>query len=914
MNYLLLSCIACLVFNSAKSQIISITNLGTTYSQNFNSLDTNTTASTNMPNGWSILENGGTATTSYRSGTGSSNTGDTYSFGAAGGTDRSLGSVASGTVQSRFGALFVNKSNATITSVSISLTMEQWRFGGARTSADSMYFSYGTNNGSLATGNWNTVSSLTMISKILGGATTGGALNGNDTANQNLYSYTITGLTIAANDTLYIRWVDPNVTGSDDGLSIDDFSFVAYGSSTPVGPASVSSLNSSNITTNSLKLTWTKPSTYIDSTMQTLVFIKQGSAITQGTPTYIASTYLANTNFTGNGTKYQNDTNAKCVLNSDSNNVSISGLNPSTNYYVLVYVVRKSDTAYSASVTQSVSTLTSGPIGVSSILFIAAQTNAIIKWTQDTSYKKNLHTTLLYLKQASSITSGTPTKNPLLINSNPVFLNGSKYQNDTNAYCMYKGDTNFVSVSGLTAGTSYYILAYVVSDVDSNYSNPTSGNGTTYSVASSPVSAITFTGTSTTAATIAWTKPTEYTNSSFTTLVFVKQASAITAGTPTKTVSYYTASPYVSLGFGTKYQNDTSARCVYKGDTNFVNISFITNSAPYYVLVYIVHDADSVYSTSATGTGSALPPPPPPPYFNIGQINTTNATTGNPDSLNVRVGLRGIAYGINRSQTGGTQFLMRDNTGGITVSNTSTFGYGVVEGDSIMVAGSVSTTRGLVIVTTLDTIKLLGTGKPIKIPVPVLTMNEASENDLVILDSVKLLPTTDTTWKVNGTYNVITKTHDTVGVKIYTNTLIAGTTIPPTHKLTIIGMGGQSSPSLTAPFAFKGYYIIPRKSADIISVDTPSHAGINEVNTVTYFNVYPNPVNDNLAIHFISKINTTATIEVVDLVGKMLYTTSQKINVNENAIYINTANLNSGIYFVRMNMNGEILTRKIIKQ
>src|SRR6185436_2989573 len=73
---------------------VSISTFGTPVTQNFDSLVSSGTGTLpgNTPAGWGFSESGTNADTSYIAGTGSSNTGNTYSFGsAAAPTDRALG-------------------------------------------------------------------------------------------------------------------------------------------------------------------------------------------------------------------------------------------------------------------------------------------------------------------------------------------------------------------------------------------------------------------------------------------------------------------------------------------------------------------------------------------------------------------------------------------------------------------------------------------------------------------------------------------------------------------------------------------------------------------------------------------------------------------------------------------------------
>src|SRR6476619_2522247 len=121
----------------AHGQCVSLTSLGTAYTQNFDTLSNTAGSTTNnltIP-GWAMTETGGGARDNeqYAVDTGGSTTGDTYSYGAAGSTDRALGELRSGTLIPNFGAAFTNNSGATITSLLISYDGEQWRLGSVHT-------------------------------------------------------------------------------------------------------------------------------------------------------------------------------------------------------------------------------------------------------------------------------------------------------------------------------------------------------------------------------------------------------------------------------------------------------------------------------------------------------------------------------------------------------------------------------------------------------------------------------------------------------------------------------------------------------------------------------------------------------------------------------------------------------------
>lgn len=203
-----------------------------TYSQDFNTLANGPDPAglyTTLPAGWRISESGTGSRNDgkYAIGTGSSTTGDTYSFGAAtGDTERAFGQLRSGSLISVIGAAFTNRMSLPITKLDVAYTGEQWRLGAVRTgTADRMDFQYSLDATSLTTGTWIDVDALDLTSPITTG--TAGLLNGNLPANRRGLSATIVA-NVPAGGTVFIRWTDFDVPSSDDGLAIDDFTLKPY--------------------------------------------------------------------------------------------------------------------------------------------------------------------------------------------------------------------------------------------------------------------------------------------------------------------------------------------------------------------------------------------------------------------------------------------------------------------------------------------------------------------------------------------------------------------------------------------------------------------------------------------------------------------------------------------------------------
>ena len=73
------------------------------------------------------------------------------------------------------------------------------------------------------------------------------------------------------------------------------------------------------------------------------------------------------------------------------------------------------------------------------------------------------------------------------------------------------------------------------------------------------------------------------------------------------------------------------------------------------------------------------------------------------------------------------------------------------------------------------------------------------------------------------------------------------------------------------------------------------------------FNIYPNPVNDNLYIETQTQI-LTQTIEIYDAFGRQ-----QLIANGQQPTAIDVTNLNSGVYFIKIKTNDGVITKRFVK-
>lgn len=202
------------------------------YSQNFDTLASSGTAQSTLPAGWELSESGTNANATYDTDTGSSTTGNTYSYGSAASTDRAFGGLQSGSLIPTIGAGFTNNGSTPIISVAIGYTGEQWRLGAAGRQ-DRIDFQYSTNATSVGDGTatWTDVNTLDFSSPV---TLSVGAKDGNLAANRTVISAVSFSVTVNVGSNLFIRWTDFNATGADDGLAVDDFTLVPTFATVPV--------------------------------------------------------------------------------------------------------------------------------------------------------------------------------------------------------------------------------------------------------------------------------------------------------------------------------------------------------------------------------------------------------------------------------------------------------------------------------------------------------------------------------------------------------------------------------------------------------------------------------------------------------------------------------------------------------
>ena len=352
-----------------------------------------------------------------------------------------------------------------------------------------------------------------------------------------------------------------------------------------------------NITSNSVRIQFNKPTDYKNNLHTVLIFLKKGSTITANDPVRSVNYYQADSNFTGSGTAYEFDT-ATCVYKGDGNLVNIVGLEPLTRYIAMGFCISDGDSLYSDStISTSFVTTSTAPGQAFGFQFTATSTTSIrLNWTRNPNYNVANHTTVVFLKELAAVTVGVNNKNPYLYFPDTNFTAlSTSYQNDAAAKCVFNGDTTFVNVSGLKPGTRYYAYLLGANVIDSVYSNASLVNGFTLSNGPPPVTQFRFTGRLENNSTVSWVKPAGYNNATHDILVFMrKDTMNLSFAAGVKDPNTYTADSV--FGGGTGFEYDPLAKCIYRGDANSVNVSNLVINSRYYLVAFAVRSDSGYYS------------------------------------------------------------------------------------------------------------------------------------------------------------------------------------------------------------------------------------------------------------------------------------------------------------------------------
>jgi len=202
--------------------------------EDFNSLTSGDWNNGTTVTGWYAKTDATASIAGYEASTGTSTQGALYAFGIDGTnplSDRALGMVASnsftgssGSGKGYIGWRIRNNTGSTIESITVTWTGEQWRQqNNAAAHTLELDYQIGALVTDLTAGSWTTANSV--FTSPITGASGATELDGNAAANRVVdIEAIISGVSIAPNQEIMLRWVDINDLYNDHALAIDDVS------------------------------------------------------------------------------------------------------------------------------------------------------------------------------------------------------------------------------------------------------------------------------------------------------------------------------------------------------------------------------------------------------------------------------------------------------------------------------------------------------------------------------------------------------------------------------------------------------------------------------------------------------------------------------------------------------------------
>jgi PKD repeat protein len=148
-------------------------------------------------------------------------------------------------------------------------------------------------------------------------------------------------------------------------------------------------------------------------------------------------------------------------------------------------------------------------------------------------------------------------------------------------------------------------------------------------------------------------------------------------------------------------------------------------------------------------------------------------------------------------------------------------------------------------------------------------------------------------------------------------------TVPNTNSFFVPSNGNWSSQSinigaqyLVSDFRFKIVLINDNgNNVYFDNININSVVGINEITELNNFNIYPNPFNERATIELNLNKDAEVSIQLVDVLGKKVRQIASKTKLGgsiNHKFEIQKNNLNTGLYFVKTTVNGNIQLKRIL--
>ena len=260
-------------------------------------------------------------------------------------------------------------------------------------------------------------------------------------------------------------------------------------------------------------------------------------------------------------------------------------------------------------------------------------------------------------------------------------------------------------------------------------------------------------------------------------------------------------------------------------------------------------------------------------------------------TIDMPLEITGIVHGIDLQGDNPVQFTIIDQTGGVGLFSTESFGYVVNEGDEVTVQGVMDQFNGLAQIEP-DTIIFNSSGNQINTPMDVTTLSEATESEIVRFANAVSINPAD--WIGDGTsFNIVASNGETI--RIDNDTDLANMATLPSFTFFVAGIGGQFD--FSSPFD-EGYQLLPRSFADLdFNVAIQEAAWANEIS------IFPNPATDMV------NIKTDLDFDVIRVTNVI----GEDIVILKNVNQVDVKALDAGAYYITFEKDDEFATKRFMK-
>ena len=407
-----------------------------------------------------------------------------------------------------------------------------------------------------------------------------------------------------------------------------------------------------------------------------------------------------------------------------------------------------------------------------------------------------------------------------------------------------------------------------------------------------------------------------------TTIAICSTAPSITVTSPTNatiynplttsvTVNFSVSNFTVANGTGTghiHYSVDGGAT-VMKYDTTPIVLTGLSVGS-HTVVVSLVDNAHAPLSPAASTTTQFTIAA----FTNVATISALRAgtlsgyytLTGTAVVSHVRTPAGTVTVSTTRNQK-----FIQDATGGVLIDDSAakiTTPFTV--GDSMSnVSGQLIDFNGILELVPLQNQSVVSSGNnitPQNITIAALNANvNTYESKLISFNNITITGTivagvvtplaAGAVFTTNTNYNVFDGTTNGVLRTGFAEANYIGTVVP-TGAFNATALGYDNVTTANPPVLTPQFII--RTSADIALLNTQN-------NEIAGLKVYPNPVSNGV-LHIESDLNTERTISLFDVLGKQVLNTTTSNNT------INIANLNSGVYIIKITEGVKTATRKLV--